>query len=49
MSINISDTFVKSFLSEKEIEALKTLADDALSTVQNKSGEGADFLGWTGE
>ena len=46
MAIKIIDKYAKSFIDEKEIEALIPKAQDALKTVNRKDGAGNDFLGW---
>ncbi len=46
MTLKISDSFIKDFVSNEEIEALAHEAGYALSLVKNKNGSGSDFLGW---
>ena len=46
MAIKIIDKYAKSFIDEKEIEALIPKAQEALKTVNRKDGAGNDFLGW---
>ena len=46
MAIKIIDKYAKSFIDEKEIEALIPKAQQALKTVNRKDGAGNDFLGW---
>lgn len=46
MAIKCNDKFVKKFVSDSDIEALIPALKDAHEKIINKSGEGADFLGW---
>ncbi len=44
--LKVVDTYAKKFLTENDISKLLPIANDALDTVKNRSGEGSDFLGW---
>ncbi len=46
MNLRISDTFLKDFINDTEIEELKEPALFALRSVKEKNGAGNDFLGW---
>ena len=46
MTLKISNSFIKDFVSADEVEALAHEASYALSLVKNKNGCGSDFLGW---
>ena len=46
MAVTVSQKFIKSFVDEADINALKSSALSALETVKNANGEGNDFLGW---
>ena len=46
MAIKCNDKFVKKFVLDSDIEALIPALKDAHEKIINKSGEGADFLGW---
>jgi len=46
MSLKLSDRFSKDFVSKTEFDKLSAEAISALRVVKDKSGEGADFLGW---
>jgi len=44
--IKVDVSQAKSFLTDQEYEQAYTKARESLETVQNKSGEGAEWLGW---
>ena len=46
MSVSFSKKFLKGFITEKEINAIIPEAKAAYKTVVDRSGPGADFLGW---
>ncbi len=46
MAIKVNDRFLKEFVTEAEINAMQRVADSAFTKVIEKSGAGADFLGW---
>ena len=46
MILNVSTKFASEFVSKEEIKNLEAQALLALKTVKEKSGAGADFLGW---
>ena len=46
MSVKLNDKFLKSFVSEDEINAFATKLEEAHTKLVNKTGEGNDFLGW---
>jgi len=46
MEVKISEEFVKSFVSENDLNNIKPEIEAAHEKVLNKSGAGADFLGW---
>ena len=46
MSIKINTNYVKSFIDNNNDEKLYPVAKKALRTTLDKTGEGADFLGW---
>ncbi len=46
MALKFNDKYVKGFITEEEISAMAPAVEDAHEKVLNKSGEGADFLGW---
>ena len=46
MEVKISEKFVKDFIDEKSMSAIAPEVSEALKKVNNKSGDGADFLGW---
>ena len=46
MTLRISTEFVNGFVSSDEVSSLEAQARLALKTVADKSGAGADFLGW---
>ena len=44
IKINLQNIYP--FVSKTEVEALKTIANNALSKLHDKTGKGNDFLGW---
>ena len=46
MALKLNDKYVKNFITDDEIKAMATAVEDAHQKIENKSGEGADFLGW---
>ncbi len=46
MSIRIQENFVRNFISENDLCAVKKSSESAFETLMKRSGEGADFLGW---
>ena len=46
MALKLNDKYVKGFISAEELNAMAPAIEDAHEKVINKSGEGADFLGW---
>ncbi len=46
MALKLNDKYVKSFISDDEMSAMASAVEDAHQKIVNKSGEGADFLGW---
>ncbi len=46
MAIRLNTKYLKSFISEHEIEAMKVQVSDAHNTIVNRNGLGNDFLGW---
>ncbi len=46
MALKLNDKYVKDFISAEELNAMASAIEDAHKKVINKSGEGADFLGW---
>ncbi len=46
MSLQVNEKFLMGFIAEHEIEYLRPEAEAALSRVVDKTGAGADFLGW---
>lgn len=46
MALKLNDKYVKGFITEEELSAMAPAVEDAHEKVLNKSGEGADFLGW---
>ena len=46
MGIRLNDRFLKEFVTDAEIEAMQSKADDAFKKVIEKCGAGNDFLGW---
>ena len=46
MALKLNDKYVKNFITDDEIKAMAGAVEDAHQKIQDKSGEGADFLGW---
>ena len=46
MALRLNDKYVKNFITDDEIKAMAGAVEDAHQKIQDKSGEGADFLGW---
>ena len=46
MSVKLNKNFVKSFVDDSAVEAIRPEVEAALVTVKNKDGAGNDFLGW---
>ncbi len=46
MALKLNDKYVKGFISSDEIKAMAPAVENAHKMVAEKSGEGADFLGW---
>ncbi len=46
MAIKLKETYIKGFVSEQELQAIAPEVKAAHDLVQNRNGEGADFLGW---
>ncbi len=46
MALKLNDNYVKNFISDDELKAMAPAVEDAHNKIQNKTGEGADFLGW---
>ncbi len=46
MALKLNDKYVKNFISAEELNAMAPAVEDAHEKIVNKSGEGADFLGW---
>lgn len=46
MAIKLNSKYLKPFIAEHELEAMKAQITDAHNTIENKSGLGNDFLGW---
>lgn len=46
MALKLNDKYVKNFITDEEISAMAPAVADAHQKVIDKSGEGADFLGW---
>ena len=46
MALKLNDNYVKSFITDDELKAMVPAVEDAHHKIVNKSGEGADFLGW---
>lgn len=44
--LKLNEKFIKDFMSENEVHAMKDIVATAHNTLENKSGLGADFLGW---
>ncbi len=46
MALKLNDNYVKNFISDDELKAMAGAVEDAHKKIQDKSGEGSDFLGW---
>ncbi len=46
MALKLNDEYVKNFITDDEIKAMTGAVADAHQKIQDKSGEGSDFLGW---
>ena len=46
MALKLNNEFVRGFVGEDAIEAIRPEVENALETVKNKTGAGNDFLGW---
>ncbi len=46
MALRLNDKYVKNFISDDEIKAMASAVEDAHQKINDKSGEGSDFLGW---
>ncbi len=46
MALKLNDNYVKNFITDDEIKAMAGAVEDAHQKILDKSGEGADFLGW---
>ncbi len=46
MALKLNDKYVKSFITDDELNAMAGAVADAHQKIQDKSGEGSDFLGW---
>lgn len=46
MAIKLNSKYLKSFIAEHELEAMKAQISDAHNTIENRNGLGNDFLGW---
>ena len=46
MAITLNEKFLNGFVGAHEVASLATQTGDAFATVCNRSGAGADFLGW---
>ena len=46
MAIKLNSKYLKSFIDEHELEAMKAQITDAHNTIENRNGLGNDFLGW---
>ncbi len=46
MALQLNDNYVKNFISEDELKAMAGAVEDAHQKINDKSGEGSDFLGW---
>ena len=46
MALKLNDNYVKNFISDDELKAIIPAVEDAHQKIIDKSGEGADFLGW---
>ena len=46
MALTLNEKFLNGFVGAHELESLSTQTADAFAPVCNRSGAGADFLGW---
>ncbi len=46
MALKLNDKYVKNFITDDELKAMASAVEDAHQKIQDKSGEGSDFLGW---
>ncbi len=46
MALKLNDKYVKNFITDDELRAMAPAVADAHQKIIDKSGEGADFLGW---
>ena len=46
MALKLNDKYVKSFITDDEMNAMAGAVADAHQKIEDKSGEGSDFLGW---
>ena len=46
MALKLNDNYVKNFITDEELKAMVPAVEDAHQKIIDKSGEGADFLGW---
>ncbi len=46
MALKLNNEFVRGFVADADVEAIRPEVEKALATVQNKDGAGNDFLGW---
>lgn len=46
MALKLNDKYVKSFITDDELNAMAPAVADAHQKIVDRSGEGADFLGW---
>lgn len=46
MALKLNDNYVKNFITDDEIKAMAPAVEKAHYQVENKTGEGSDFLGW---
>ena len=46
MRVRVNTEFLDGFVSEEDIKGISVAAESAFSTLKEKKGEGADFVGW---
>ncbi len=46
MAIKLNTKYLKPFIAEHELEAMKSHITEAHNTIKNRNGLGSDFLGW---
>ncbi len=46
MALKLNDYYVKNFITDDELKAMAPAVEVAHQKINDKSGEGADFLGW---